>query len=100
LKNLTPGYTSRYEYPAVQSFTVSGQMGRDLAWAPNGDQIALFVKKERGRNLMLINPITSTIDRSVPLEVEQELSPTYSPDGKKIAFAGCRGSTHATFAYR
>jgi len=99
LKNLTPGYTSKYEYPAVQSFTVSGQMGRDLAWAPNGDQIALFVKKERGRNLMLINPITSTIDRSVPLEVEQELSPTYSPDGRKIAFSGFRGNQPDIFTY-
>jgi len=65
----------------------------------SGDQIALFVKKERGRNLLLMNPLTGAIDRSVPLEVEQELSPTYSPDGKQIAFSGFRGNQPDVFTY-
>ncbi|MGZ4809012.1 MAG: TolB family protein, partial [Thermoanaerobaculia bacterium] len=99
LKNLTPGYTSRYEYPIVQAFTIGPSMGRDLAFAPNGDQIALFVKKERGRNLLLLNPLTGAIDKSVPLDVEQELSPTYSPDGKHVAFSGFRGNQPDIFVY-
>lgn len=98
-RNLTAGYTSRYEYPIVQSFTVGPVMGRDLAFAPNGDQIAFFAKKERGRNLVLMNALTGKIERSVPLDVEQELSPAYSPDGTKIAFSGFRGNQDDIFTY-
>ena len=99
MRNLTSGYTSRYEYAIAQMLTIGPVMGRDIGFAPNGDQIALFVKKERGRNLMLINALNGRIERSVPLPQEQELSPTYSPDGKKIAFAGYVGSQDDIFLY-
>ncbi len=98
-RNLTPGYTTKYEYPIVQMFTVGPVMGRDLAFAPNGDQLAMFVKKERGRNLVLMNPLTGHIDRSVPMKVEQQLNPTYSPDGKTIAFSGFLGNQADIFLY-
>lgn len=99
LKNLTAGYTSRYEYPVVQSFTTAAVMGRDVAFAPNGDQVALFVKRERGRNLMLINPLTGEIERSIAMPIEQQLSPAYSIDGKQIAFAGIQGNQSDIFLY-
>src|SRR2546430_496447 len=78
---------SRYEYAIAQMLTIGPTMGRDVAFSPNGDHIALFVKKERGRNLLIINALSGAIERSVPMKQEQELSPAYSPDGKKIAFA-------------
>ena len=99
LRNLTGGYTSRYEYPIVQMLTVGPVMGRDLAFSPNGDQIALFVKKERGRNLLLINALSGRIEKSVQMPQEQELSPIYSPDGKRIAFAGYYGPQPDIFIY-
>jgi Tol biopolymer transport system component len=99
LKNLTSGYTAEYEYPIVQSFTTGPVMGRDIAFAPNGDQIALFVKKERGRNLLLLNPITGKIDRSIEMPVEQQLSPAYSPDGRRIAFSAIQGNQSDIFIY-
>jgi WD40 repeat protein len=99
MRNLTSGYTSRYEYAIAQMLTIGPVMGRDIGFAPNGDQIALFVKKERGRNLMLINALNGRIERSVPLPQEQELSPSYSPDGKRIAYAGYVGSQDDIFVY-
>jgi hypothetical protein len=99
LKNLTSGYTAEYEYPIVQSFTTGPVMGRDIAFAPSGDQIALFVKKERGRNLLLVNPITGALDRSIPMTVEQQLNPAYSPDGKRIAFSAINGNQSDIFIY-
>ncbi|HYO77381.1 MAG TPA: collagenase, partial [Thermoanaerobaculia bacterium] len=99
LKNLTAGYTSEYEYPIAQAFTTAAVMGRDVAFAPSGDQIAVFVKKERGRNLLLINPLTGALERSVPMDIEQQLAPTYSPDGRSIAFAGISGTQSDIFIY-
>jgi Tol biopolymer transport system component len=100
LKDLTPGYTTKYEYPIVQAFTTGPVMGRDIAWAPNGDQVALFVKKERGRNLLLVNPLTGAIQKSVDMKnIDQQLSPAYSPDGRLIAFAGFEGNHPDIFFY-
>lgn len=99
LRNLSSGYTSKYEYAIAQMLTTGPVMGRDIAFAPNGDQIAFFVKRERGRNLMLINALSGRIEKSVSLPVEQELSPAYSPDGKKLAFAGYVGSQPDIFIY-
>jgi Tol biopolymer transport system component len=99
LHNLTSGYTSKYEYPIVQMLTVGPVMGRDLAYSPNGDQIAAFVKHERGRNLLLINALSGAIEHSVELPQEQELNPTFSPDGKHIAFAAFDGPQPDLFVY-
>ena len=100
LKNLTAGYTSKYEYPIAQSFTTGPSMGRDLAFSPSGDQVAVFVRRERGRDLLLINPISGEIDRTIPmLGVDQQLSPAYSPDGTRIAFSAFRGTQADIFVY-
>ena len=99
LKTLTANNTSRYEYAIAQSLTIGPVMGRDIAFAPNGDHIALFVKKERGRNLLIMNALTGEIERSAPVPEEQELSPTYSPDGKMIAFSAFVGSQEDIFFY-
>ncbi len=92
LRNLTPGFTTKYEYPVAQMFTTGPVMGRDIAFSPNGDQIALFVRRERGRNLMLLNALTGRIERQIPMNMDQQLSPAYSPDGKRIAFFGIVGN--------
>ncbi|HET7705801.1 MAG TPA: BamA/TamA family outer membrane protein [Thermoanaerobaculia bacterium] len=99
LKNLTSGYTSRYQYPIAQAFTTAPVMGRDIAWSPNGDAVAVFVRRERGRDLLMINPITGDIIRSVPMDIEQQLSPAFSPDGRKVAFSGWVGTQPDLFIY-
>jgi hypothetical protein len=99
LRNLTSGYTNRYAYPIAQSLTTAPVMGRDIAWSPDGDHIALFVKKERGRNLLIINVISGELVRSSPMPIEQQLAPAFSPDGKKLAFAGIRGNQSDIFTY-
>ena len=99
LKNLTSGYTSRYEYAIAQALTTAPVMGRDVAWTPDGDSVALFVRRERGRDLLMIDPITGRITQTIPMDIEQQLSPSFSPDGRKVVFSGWVGTQPDIFIY-
>jgi Tol biopolymer transport system component len=89
LRNLTRGYTNKYEYVISQFLTIGPVMGRDLGFSADGDHIAAFVKKERGRNLLIMNALRGGIERSIPIRgVEQQMSPAFSPDGSKVVFSG------------
>jgi hypothetical protein len=87
-KNLTDGLTNRYRYLDAQGLTIAPNRGRDLAYSPDGNHIAVFARKERGRLLLLLNVITGRIDRTVeiPRGYERPGQPAYSTDGQTIAF--------------
>ncbi|HUP66464.1 MAG TPA: hypothetical protein VM557_14430 [Thermoanaerobaculia bacterium] len=99
LKNLSEGYADEYEYIIAQMLTTAPVMGRDLAFSPDGDRIAFFVKKEKGRNLMLVNALSGKLMKSVSMDVEQQLNPTFSPDGRSIAFHAFSGNRSDIFVY-
>lgn len=87
MHTLTPRFTNRYE-----SLVIAGLSGgRDLAWAPDGDHVAFIVKNPPHRELYIANArggiqnrIRLTLDGE-PLANAQ--SPSYSPDGSRIAFS-------------
>jgi WD40 repeat protein len=98
IRNLTRGYTSRYQYLISQELTIGRTFGRDLAFSPDGNRIAVFAKRERGRTLMLLDALNGGINRMIDMpDIEQELAPAWSPDGKKIAFSGWRGGQFDIF---
>jgi hypothetical protein len=99
IRNLTRGLPDRYEYITAQYLTTGPTMGRDVAFSPNGDHIAVFVKRSRGRYLMIINALSGEIEKMIDVKVEQPLSPSYSPDGRKIAFHGFEGNQADIFVY-
>lgn len=87
LANLTKGFTSDYQYIIAQHVTSKARMGRDLAFSPDGNLLAAFVKRERGRNLVLFDVLKRKVSRSIEMEVEQQHGPAFSPDGDRVAFA-------------
>jgi Tol biopolymer transport system component len=89
-RDLTPGNTTRYEYPVAQMLTVGPDRGRDLAFSPDGDRVAVFARHERGRILVLLDALHGGIDRTIPVpaEADQAMEPAFSPDGKTVAFHG------------
>jgi hypothetical protein len=99
MRNLTEGYAKEYEYIIAQMLTTGPVMGRDLAFSPTGDQIAFFVKKEKGRNLMIMNALSGELMKSVSMDVEQQLNPAFSPDGKKVVFHAFSGNQADLFLY-
>jgi len=92
-KNLTKGYTKKYEYLIAQFLTVGGDRGGDLAFSPDGNTVAVFGRVERGRKLMLLDSTKGGIEKivDIPLPIDQPMSPAFSPDGRYVAFRGIAG---------
>src|SRR6185295_6435399 len=99
LRNLTKGYTSQYQYPVAQELELGRKTGRDLAFSPDGNTIALFVKRESGRSLALLDVLKGGIRRIIEMkDIEQQLSPAWSPDGKRIVFSGLKGGQYDIYS--
>ncbi len=90
IKNLTKGLSTAYDYLVVQSMTVGRAMGRDLAFSPDGNYLAVFARRDRGRSLLLFDVLKGGISRSIDMDVDQQQGLAWSPDGKHVAFSGAR----------
>jgi Tol biopolymer transport system component len=86
VRNLTKGTTTRYQYNVAQLLTIGPTRGRDLAFSPDGDTVAVFARKGRGRVLVLLNALKGGVLRDFDIPYDQATSPAYSPDGTTIAF--------------
>jgi Tol biopolymer transport system component len=85
-RNLTKGFTTAYEYLIAQLFTVGPDRGRDLAFSPDGDTVAVFARRERGRVLLLLDVVSGGVRKEYPIPQDQAMEPAFSPDGKYVAF--------------
>ncbi len=100
MKNLTEGLTdsAKFQNLLAQYLTLGRRMGRDLAFSPDGNQIASFAsRREAGRTLVLIDVVKGGIDRIIDMEVEQQMSPAWSPDGRTLAFTANSGGLFDVF---
>jgi len=89
IRNLTKPFSSKYQYLVAQELMIGRRLGRDLAFSPDGNTIAVFAKREKGRSLMLLDAINGGVRRIIDMEeIEQQQAPSFSPDGKKVAFSG------------
>ena len=99
-KNLTKGYKTKYEYIVAQWLTTGPIGGVDLAVSPDGNTLALFVRRERGRELLLLNALDGDIRDMIPMpDLDQQLNPTFSPDGRFIAFRALKAGRSDIYAY-
>jgi hypothetical protein len=99
-KNLTKGYKTDYEYIVAQWLTTGPVGGVDLAVAPNGNSIAVFVRRERGRELLLLNALDGRIQAMIPMPgLDQQLNPAFSPDGRTVVFRAIQNGKSDIFAY-
>ncbi len=100
VRNLTRGYTNEYQYLVGQFMTIGFQMGRDLSFSPDGNLIAAFAKRERGRSLVLIDVLNGGLERVIDMpEIDQLLAPAWHPDGRRVAFQGIQDGRFDVFTY-
>lgn len=98
LKNLTKGYTGEYQYIVAQEVGQLGRKtGRDLTFSPDGNSVAVFIRREGVRDLLLIDALKGKMIRRIQIPVDQPLSPAWHPDGDKIAFSGHRNGQFDIF---
>lgn len=98
LRSLTKGYTNNYQYLVAQELTIGREMGRDLAFSPDGNYLAVFAKRERGRSLVLLDVLNGGVHRIYDIfDIEQQNAPAWSPDGRTIAFSGNRNGKFDIF---
>lgn len=96
-KNLSPGRTTKYEYISAQFLTQGPESGRDLSFAPDGDRIAVFARRERGRQLFIFSARGGGVLDRIPVAPDMPLSPAFSPDGKSVVFSGIAGTSRDIF---
>src|SRR5262249_38661346 len=64
-----------------------------IAWSPKEDRVAYFVRTEKERTLIIENVLTTKTEERIPMKsVDEPESPSFSPDGRTIAFSALRGA--------
>jgi hypothetical protein len=88
IRNLTPGFDQGmgFDYivtPGGRWITVPW-----LAWSPAGDRVAYVVRREKGKSIVVQNVLNRKIEKRIDLKtVDEPESPSFSPDGKSLAFS-------------
>ncbi|MEM6454471.1 MAG: hypothetical protein AAF772_05195, partial [Acidobacteriota bacterium] len=88
LRVLTRGLDRQVRSIVSQYGTVARRAGSDLGFSPDGNYLAAFAQRESGYSLILIDVLEGGLHQIIDMEVEQQLAPSFSPDGRTIAFAG------------
>ena len=102
VRNLTRGFDEDYHYLIAQNLATARNMGQDLAFSPDGNRLAVFVKREKGRSLLLIDVIGKGGHELIDMDelgVEQQLAPEFSADGRSVFFSGWKDGQFDIFQY-
>ena len=93
IDNLTKGFDkdSGFEYIATAG-GMRGNLVPWISWAPKTDQIAYFARTEKDKTLVIQNVVNGKIEQRFSLKtVDGPESPSFSPDGMRVAFSAMQG---------
>ena len=91
VRNLTSGFDKDMGFSHIVQMGARREMPW-MSWSPKGDRLAYFVRTEKERALIVQNVLTRRIELRIPMKtVDEPESPSFSPDGRTVAFAGLRG---------
>jgi hypothetical protein len=88
LKNLTAGYTLKYE--DIELSSPDFIAGRAVSFSPRGDYVAFIARTGKRRSLLLASATTGDIARKIPLDLDEAQSPCLLPDGRRVLFSALK----------
>jgi Tol biopolymer transport system component len=94
IKNITSGYTTRYEYILYE---YDPSMGSDIAWSPDGNTIAFIARDGRKYSLYLIDPTRGQIQKKFKIGYDRPAAPRFFPDGRAVLFTAFTKGQHDIF---
>jgi len=94
IKNITKGFTQRYEY---LKFDIDPSSGKNIAWSSNGDSIAFFARTGQKYSLFILDPLTEKILKQVNIPYDQPSSPSFFPEGGELLFSAYHQGIHDIF---
>src|SRR4051812_6789798 len=99
VRNLTNGFDKNLKFDHIVQMGVDQAANPWMAWSPKGDRLAYFVRTEKERTLIIQNVLTRQIEERLPMKtVDEPESPSFSPDGKSVAFDALRNAVGDIFA--
>jgi hypothetical protein len=99
IRNLTKGFDKDrgWEYIATAG-GLRGNLVPWISWAAKGDRIAYFARTEKSKTLVIQNVVSGRVEQKFTLdEVDGPESPSFSPDGQRVAFAALQGAVADIF---
>ncbi|HKB12992.1 MAG TPA: hypothetical protein VKD69_20150 [Vicinamibacterales bacterium] len=98
VRNLTNGFDKDKGFDHIVQMGVDQAANPWMGWSPKGDRLAYFVRTEKERTLIIQNVLTRQIEMRVPMKsVDEPESPSFSPDGKLVAFDALRNAVGDIF---
>ena len=93
---LTKGFTNKYESLVYGAF----QGKKDLTWSPDGLEVAFFARRENERVLLIHSAVDGDLKARISMPgIDDEISPSWSPDKDIIAFEGVKDGVTDIFTY-
>src|SRR5712671_2112088 len=98
VRNLTSGFDKDMGFDHIVLRGERTNIMPYMSWSPKGDRLAYFVRTEKERTLIIQNVLTRKIEERIPLKsVDEPESPSFSPDGKFVAFNALRNAVGDIF---
>jgi len=98
VRNLTGGFDKDMGFDHLVQMGVDQAANPWMAWSPKGDRLAYFVRTEKERTLVIQNVLTRNVEERIPMKsVDEPESPSFSPDGKFVAFDALRNAVGDIF---
>jgi hypothetical protein len=92
VRNLTEGFDKNMGFANLAVIGERFNTMHWMAWSPRGERLAYFVRTGKERSLIVQNVTTRRIETRIAMRtVDEPESPSFSPDGRTVTFAGLRG---------